>query len=331
MSAATNHRFSVAPMMECTDRHGRYFLRQISRRALLYTEMIAAAAVVRGHRDYLLGFAPAEQPLAIQLGGADPGEMAEAAAIAEAFGYAEVNINVGCPSNRVQAGRFGACLMAEPDTIAASVTAMRAAVTIPVTVKCRIGINDRDGYDDLRRFVDPVAAAGCGSFAVHARTAVLGGLSPKQNREIPPLRYELVYRLKQDRPDLEVVINGGIGSLDEAAGHLAHVDGVMIGRAAYYTPWLLADVDRRLFGAPPALPDRHAAGEAMLPYIDDQLTAGVRLNAITRHMLGLFSGVPGARAWRRHLSSHAPRPGAGPEVVEQALNLVPRSGLQQSA
>jgi len=331
MNVQPNRRFSVAPMMEYTDRHGRYFLRQFSRRALLYTEMIAAAAVVRGERDRLLGYSPEEQPLALQLGGSEPAEMAEAAAIAEDFGYREVNINVGCPSNRVQSGRFGACLMAEPETVAACVAAMRRATGLPVTVKCRIGIDERDSYDDLRRFVEPVAAAGCGTYIVHARKAVLGGLSPKQNREIPPLRYEVVYRLKQELPALEIVINGGITDLDQAEAHLAQVDGVMLGRAAYHTPWLLADVDRRLYGDANPISDRHQAAAAMRPYIAAQLAAGVRLNAITRHMLGLFAGVPGARAWRRHLSGHSTRPGAGLEVLDQALALVPREGLQQSA
>jgi tRNA-dihydrouridine synthase A len=258
-------RFSVAPMQEWTDRHDRYFLRLISRRALLYTEMIVADAVLRGPRERLLAFTAAERPLALQLGGADPAKLAAAAAAGEAFGYDEINLNVGCPSDRVAAGRFGACLMAEPETVAACVAAMRMVVAVPVTVKCRVGIDDRDGYDDLRGFIDRVADAGCTSFVVHARKAVLGGLSPKQNREVPPLRYELVYRLKQERSDLEIVLNGGIRDWDQIARHLAHVDGVMVGREAYQNPWFLAEADRRIWGEVRPPPSRLDVIEAMLP------------------------------------------------------------------
>ncbi|MDP6566569.1 MAG: tRNA dihydrouridine(20/20a) synthase DusA [Alphaproteobacteria bacterium] len=320
---APDHRFCVAPMMEWTDRHDRYFLRLLTRRALLYSEMVTAEAVIHGDRERLLGFAPEEHPVALQLGGADPGQMARAAEAAEQFGYDEVNINVGCPSDRVQSGRFGACLMAEPDTVAACVRAMRGAVGLPITVKSRIGIDDSDSFDFLAGFVETVARAGCRSFIVHARKAMLKGLSPKQNRDIPPLDHDRVYRLKRHFPELEIIVNGGIRDLDQAAAHLAEVDGVMLGRAAYQTPYLLGRVDSRFFDAAPAGLSRHDVVAAMYPYIEAQLAAGVRLQAITRHILGLFHGQPGARAWRRHLSLHAPRPGAGLEVVREALAKLP--------
>ena len=320
-------------MQEWTDRHDRYFLRLISRRTLLYTEMIVAEAVPHGDQARLLGFDPAEKPVALQLGGAEPEKLARAAAIGEGFGYDEINLNVGCPSDRVAAGRFGACLMAEPATVAAAVAAMRRACARPVTVKCRIGIDDADGYDDLYRFVDVVAAAGCRTFIVHARKAVLGGLSPKQNREIPPLHYEHVYRLKRERPELEIVINGGIRSWDAVETHLRQVDGAMIGREAYQNPYFLAEAEARIWGDGRKVPSRRAVAEAMLPYIEARLAEGVRLSAITRHLLGLFQGIPGARAWRRYLSENANRPGAGPEVVRQALALVgdDEAGLRRSA
>jgi len=306
-------------MMEWTDRHCRYFHRVLSRRALLYTEMVTSAAVIHGKRDRLLGFDPAEHPVALQLGGSDPRELAEAARIGAAYGYDEINLNVGCPSDRVQAGRFGACLMAEPALVADCVAAMRAAVAAPVTVKCRIGIDEQDGEADLTRFVETVAAAGCAVFIVHARKAWLQGLSPKQNRELPPLDYERVYRLKAARPDLTVVLNGGIATLDEAEAHLAHVDGVMLGRAAYQSPALLAEVDRRLFGDKPEALDIAGVLGRMAPYIAAELAKGERLSAITRHIVGLVQGVPGARAFRRHLTEAATRPGAGLEVLEDAL------------
>lgn len=310
-------------MMERTDRHDRYFLRLISRRTLLYSEMITSQAVLHGDREHLLAFDAAEQPVALQLGGSDPAQLARAAEIGQAFGYGEINLNVGCPSDRVQSGRFGACLMAEPALVADCVSAMIAAVDVPVTVKCRIGIDDRESYADLKHFVETVAAAGVRSFAVHARIAVLGGLSPKQNREIPPLRYDSVYRLKADLPELEIILNGGVASLDEALAHLERVDGVMIGRAAYQTPYELSEADRRVFGDARAVPRRREVARALIPYAEEQLRRGVPLHSITRHILGLFQGQPGARAWRRHLSENAHRLGAGPEVIEAALARVP--------
>ncbi|MEO3433130.1 tRNA dihydrouridine(20/20a) synthase DusA [Inquilinus sp. CAU 1745] len=317
-----DRRFSIAPMMDWTDRHDRFFLRLLSTRALLYTEMVTSAAVIRGDRDRLLGFSPAEHPVALQLGGSDPDAMAEAARIGEAYGYDEININVGCPSDRVQSGRFGACLMAEPETVAACVRAMIRAVSAPVTVKCRIGIDDQDDYLDLARFVTLVSEAGTRSITVHARKAWLNGLSPKENRDIPPLQYDRVYRLKQEFPELEIAINGGVRSLDEAEAHLRHVDGVMMGREAYHNPYMLADVDRRLFGEETPPPDRFQVVDRLLPYIEAQRERGTPLNAVSRHILGLFQGMPGARAWRRHLAENAHLPGAGAEVVKDAATHV---------
>ncbi|WP_037582935.1 tRNA dihydrouridine(20/20a) synthase DusA [Stigmatella aurantiaca] len=314
----------VAPMMDWTDRHCRFFHRQLSRHTLLYTEMLTTGAVLHGDRDRLLGFEPAEHPVALQLGGSEPAALAEAARIGEAWGYDEINLNVGCPSDRVQSGRFGACLMAEPELVARLVAAMREAVRIPVTVKSRIAIDDMEEWPTLERFVRLISAEGCSRFIVHARKAWLQGLSPKENRDIPPLRYELVYRLKAEFPSLDISINGGIKTLEAAAEHLRHVDGVMIGRAAYENPYLLAEADSRLFGASEAPRDRHDVVEAMLPYMEARRSQGAPLNAITRHMLGLFQGLPGARAWRRHLSENIHKPGAGPEVVTAALALVPR-------
>jgi tRNA-dihydrouridine synthase A len=306
-------------MMEWTDRHCRYFLRRLSRRCLLYTEMVTTGAVLHGDRGRLLRYHPEEHPLAIQLGGAEPAALAECARIAESLGFDEINLNVGCPSDRVQSGRFGACLMADPALVARCVAAMRAAVAVPVTVKSRIGIDDQEEWPALKGFVDTVADAGCRRFIVHARKAWLTGLSPKENRDVPPLRYDLVYRLKAERPDLEIVLNGGVTELDAADRHLAAVDGVMLGRAAYQNPYLLAAVDRRYFGAAQAPATRHAAAEAMAGYIEAELAAGTPLAAITRHMLGLFQGVPGARAWRRQLSERAHRPSAGVAVLREAL------------
>lgn len=316
------YRFSVAPMMDWTDRHCRYFLRQISRRCLLYTEMITTGAVLHGDRGRLLAYHPDEHPVALQLGGADPTELAAAARIAEDLGYDEVNLNVGCPSDRVQSGSFGACLMARPDLVARSVEAMQRAVRIPVTVKCRIGIDEQPEWPGLCSFVARVSASGCRHFIVHARKAWLNGLSPKENREIPPLRYELVHRLKAELPGLTIVLNGGVETLADAAAHLAHVDGVMLGRAAYRNPYLLAEVDRLFFGEEGMAADRLAIVEAMLPYIERECVAGTPVHAISRHMLGLFQGVPGARAWRRHLSENVYRPDAGPEIVRDALRNV---------
>jgi tRNA-dihydrouridine synthase A len=312
------HRLCVAPMMDCTDRHDRVFLRLLSRHVRLYTEMVTTGAIRFGDRDRLLRFSPVERPLALQVGGSDPDAMAFAAETAEAFGYDEVNINCGCPSDRVQSGRFGACLMAEPDTVAACVAAMRRACGLPVTVKSRIGIDRQDEEATLARFVETVAAAGCDTVIVHARKAWLSGLSPRENREIPPLRYDVVHRLKAARPDLTVVINGGIQGLDAAAAQLSHVDGVMIGRAAYHDPYLLAEADRRLFDPAAPVPSRQDVLAALLPYIEAELAEGTPLAAMTRHILGLFQGVPGARAWRRHLTERACRPGAGADVVREA-------------
>ena len=310
MGTPTSHKFSVAPMMEWTDRHERYFLRQISRRALLYTEMVTAEAVIHGDRERLLGFSASEHPIALQLGGADPGRMALAAEVGQEYGYDEVNINVGCPSDRVQSGRFGACLMGEAEVVAASVRALVQATDLEITVKSRIGIDDQDSYDFLRGFVEVVAAAGCKTFIVHARKAILSGLSPKQNREIPPLDYDRVYRLKADYPQLEIVINGGIETLAQCQDHLDHVDGVMVGRVAYQSPYMLAGVDRDIYGNAAAQASREDLVHAMLPYIKEQMARGVRLNAISRHMLGLYHGQPGARAWRRYISERSHLPGA---------------------
>jgi len=319
-----DHRLCVAPMMDWTDRHDRYFLRLISRHTRLYTEMVTTGAILHGDRNYLLSYDPAEHPVALQLGGSEPAELARCARIAEEWGYAEVNLNVGCPSDRVQSGRFGACLMAEPELVAEGVAAMRAAVTIPVTVKTRIGIDKRDSYEELLRFVDGIARAGCQVFIIHARKAWLTGLSPKENREIPPLRYDVVHRLKADLPHLKIILNGGLISLEQIARQLTLLDGAMIGRAAYQNPYLLADVDRRFYGATPPPPSRHQVIERFLPYVEAQLARGVPLTAMTRHIFGLFQGLPGARAWRRHLSEQAYRRGAGVEVIEAALRQIPK-------
>jgi tRNA-dihydrouridine synthase A len=306
-------------MMDWTDRHCRFFHRLLTRHALLYTEMVTAEAVLRGNRERLLGLSPEEHPVALQLGGSDPAKLAEAAAIGEGFGYREINLNVGCPSDRVQEGRFGACLMAEPELVADCVAAMRRRVAMPVTVKCRIGIDDQDSEATLQRFVDVVADAGCGTFIVHARKAWLQGLSPKENREVPPLDYDRVFRLKTDRPQLEIVLNGGIPSIEEAAMHLGKVDGVALGRAAYQNPYLLAEVDGALFGSADAVPSRRQVLEQLVPYIERHLRAGGRLNNIVRHILGLYHGRPRARAFRRHLSEQAPREGAGVDVLLEAI------------
>lgn len=312
-------------MMDWTDRHDRYFLRLISRQVRLYTEMITTGAILHGDQDKLLRYDASEHPVAIQLGGSDPKELAAAADIAAAWGYDEINLNVGCPSDRVQTGRFGACLMAEPQLVADCVAAMGAAVAVPVTVKSRIGIDERDSYDHLIEFIGANADAGCTTFIIHARKAWLQGLSPRENREIPPLHYDVVYRLKRDFPALTIVINGGITDLDQVDAHLARVDGVMLGRAAYQNPYLLAEVDRRFFGDTRPPLSRHQVVEALLPYVEQQLAQGVHLSAITRHILGLFQGLPGARAWRRHLSEHTHRRGAGVEVLQVALRKVPET------
>ncbi len=322
MTQALDYTFSVAPMMDWTDRHCRAFHRVLSKRALLWTEMVTADAVIHGDRQRLIGFSEAEHPLVLQLGGNEPDKMAEAARIAEVFGYDEVNINCGCPSDRVQSGAFGACLMREPKTVAACVSAMRAAVSIPVTVKCRIAIDEDPARETLFNFVDTVADAGCEVFTVHARKAWLKGLSPKENRDIPPLDYDLVRTLKDERPDLQIVLNGGIKTLEACAEHLSAFDGVMLGRAAYQTPALLGQVDQTLFD--PALPSLSAfdAVKAYRPYVEARLDEGVRLSQITRHMLGLFNGMPGARQWRRTLSEKGPKPGADISVLDEALDAV---------
>jgi tRNA-dihydrouridine synthase A len=315
------HKFCVAPMMDWTDRHCRFFHRQLSARALLYTEMVTAPAVQHGKRDVLLGFSPEEHPVALQLGGSDASKLAEAAAIGESFGYDEINLNVGCPSDRVQEGRFGACLMGEPELVARCVAAMRAAVRLPVTVKCRIGIDDQDSEADLERFISAVADAGCRTFIVHARKAWLQGLSPKENREVPPLDYARIYRLKEAHPELQVILNGGVVSLEAAEAHLQYVDGVALGRAAYQNPYLLAVVDRRFFAAATSPPSRRAVIEALIPYAERHLAAGGRLNNIARHVLGLYHGRPRARAFRRHIAEQAPRPGAAAGVLIEAMEI----------
>ena len=315
-------KFSVAPMLDWTDRHCRVFHRLMTRRALLYTEMLTTGAIIHGDRARLLGFDASEHPVALQLGGSDPRELATAAKIGEDFGYDEINLNVGCPSDRVKEGRFGACLMAEPGLVAACVAAMKRAVTIPVTVKCRIGIDDQDPEIALDALARGVVAASADALIVHARKAWLNGLSPKENRNIPPLDYDRVYRLKASLPHVPVIINGGIGSIAEAKRHLAFVDGVMLGRAAYQDPWRLLSVDPELFGEAAPRATMKDAFEAMLPYIEHQLAQGTRLHAITRHFVGAFHAVPGARAFRRHLAEQGVKPGAGVEVLRDAIALV---------
>jgi tRNA-dihydrouridine synthase A len=309
-------------MMDWTTRHERYFLRLISRRILLYSEMVTTGALLYGDKARFLAFDAAEHPVALQLGGADPDALAQCAAMAQDAGYDEVNLNIGCPSDRVQAARFGACLMADPPLVRDCVAAMRRAASIPVTVKSRIGIDDRDCYSDLKAFIACVAQSGCQTFIIHARKALLSGLSPKQNREVPPLRYEFVHRIKCDFPDLEIILNGGIVSLDAATAQNAHVDGVMIGRAAYRDPWMLATVDSRFFGATDPLRNRHEAVQGYLPYVARQCAQGVPLHAMTRHILGLFNGQRGAKIWRRTLSENAHHADAGADVIETALALV---------
>ena len=311
-----NRTVSVAPMMGWTDRHARYFLRLISQHALLYTEMVTTGAILRGQRDDLLRYHAEEHPLAIQLGGSEPRELAECSRIAEQHGFDEINLNVGCPSDRVQSGMFGACLMAKPELVAQCVEAMRQAVSIPVTVKCRIGIDDMDSYAAFEQFVDAVAGAGCDVFIVHARKAWLQGLSPKQNRDIPPLQYDYVYRLKQQRPELTVVINGGVKSHDDIAEHLQQVDGVMLGREAYHNPFVLSGIDQRFYGSDAPQRSREQVLGLLMDYIEQEMQAGARLHDITRHIHGLYHGQPGARAWRRKLSTEAHKPGADSRLIQ---------------
>ena len=322
LSTNKYHRFSVAPMMDWTDRHCRVFHRLMSRRARLYTEMLTTGAIIRGDRARLLGFDASEHPVALQLGGSDPRDLATAAKIGEEFGYDEINLNVGCPSDRVKDGRFGACLMAEPALVADGVVAMKRAVKIPVTVKCRIGIDDQDPEVALDVLARSVVAAGADALIVHARKAWLNGLSPKENRDIPPLDYDRVYRLKAALPNVPIIINGGIGSLAEVKAHLGHVDGVMLGRAAYQDPWRLLNVDPELFGEAAPYAAMKDVFEAMMPYIEDQLASGTRLHSMTRHFVGAFHGVPGARAFRRHLAENGVRAGAGVNVLVDAMALV---------
>ena len=320
--APLSRTFAIAPMMEWTDRHCRYFHRLLTRRALLYTEMISTGAVRFGDRARLLGFDPAERPLAVQLGGSDPKALSEAARICADLGYDEINLNVGCPSSRVERGRFGACLMAEPRLVAESVAAMKASVTVPVTVKCRLGIDDQDPEAALDAFVAAVQPAGIDALIVHARKAWLDGPSPRENREVPPLDYARVYRLKAANPDLDILVNGGIADIGEASRHLKHVDGVMMGRAAYREPWRLLAVDPEIFGEQaPAVSPRDAL-EQLVPYVERALARGERLHAITRHVLDLFRAVPGAGGFRRHLAENALKPGAGAGVLVEALAMI---------
>jgi len=316
------HRFSVAPMMDWTDRHCRAFHRLMTRRARLYTEMLTTGAIIHGDRRRLLAFDASEHPVALQLGGSEPIDLATAAKIGEDFGYDEINLNVGCPSDRVKDGRFGACLMAEPKLVARCVEAMKREAKIPVTVKCRIGIDDQDPETALDALARDVVAAGADALIVHARKAWLNGLSPKQNRDIPPLDYDRVYRLKASMPNVPIIINGGIGSLVEAKRHLCHVDGVMLGRAAYQEPWRLLAVDPEIFGEAAPCGTMKDVFEAMVPYIERELAKGTRLHAIARHFVGAFHGVPGARAFRRHLAENGVRPGAGIGVLHDAVALV---------
>ncbi len=327
-----SHRLSVAPMMDWTDRHCRFLHRHLTRRSLLFTEMVTSAALVHGDRERLLGYDGCEHPVAVQLGGSDPEELARAVRICDEFGYDEINLNVGCPSDRVQSGRFGACLMAEPELVAQCVSAMMAATDTPVTVKCRIGIDDQDAEDDLNRFVDAILATGIDMLYVHARKAWLKGLSPKENRDIPPLDYDRVYRLKKRLGDFPVAINGGIGSLAECQTHLDQVDGVMLGRAAYHDPMLLSSVDAAIFNDTSAPAATFGSIEkTMSDYAETQLAGGTRLNQITRHMLGLANGLPGARRFRQILSVDACKPRAAPDVIARAFGAIDRSARRSVA
>ncbi|OUR64958.1 tRNA dihydrouridine(20/20a) synthase DusA [Methylophaga sp. 42_25_T18] len=319
------HRLSVAPMLDWTNRDFRYFLRLISKHCLLYTEMVTTGALIHGDRDRFLSHDISEYLLALQLGGSNPEDLAKCARYGQEAGYSEINLNVGCPSDRVQSGSFGACLMAEPELVAQCVAAMQAEVSIPVTVKTRLGIDKHDSYQFLHDFISQVAEAGCDVFILHARKAWLQGLSPKENRDVPPLDYQRVYQIKQDFPNLHIDINGGIHTLEDARQHLEQVDGVMMGRAIYHNPYLLAEADNQLFAENHLVPTRHQVIEQMLPYIERRMTEGRPLKSITRHLLGLFQGQTGAKAWRRHLSENAHLKGAGLDVIQQALALVPDS------
>lgn len=319
--------FSIAPMLDWTDRHYRYLARLMSKRALLYTEMVVADAIIHGDRERLLGFDPSEHPVALQLGGSDPDKLTEAVRIASDFGYDEINLNVGCPSDRVQSGTFGACLMQTPDVVARAVAAMKKVSDVPVTVKCRIGVDEQDPEAALPGLVIPALEAGADAIWVHARKAWLQGLSPRENRDIPPLDYDIVYRLKQRFPDVFIGINGGILTLDEARGHLAHVDGVMVGRAAYHNTSILGDVDAFLFGDAREALSREELLDAMSAYCAAYVATGGKLSTVTRHMLGLFQGMPGARRYRQVLSTDAPKPGAGVEVIARAFEAMQPAAL----
>ncbi|MDT8428849.1 MAG: tRNA dihydrouridine(20/20a) synthase DusA [Pseudomonadales bacterium] len=323
MTAALNHRFCVAPMLDWTDRHERYFLRLLSKQTMLYTEMITSAALVRGGKKQLLKFNPAEHPLAIQLGGSDPEELRQAAIMAAEEGYDEINLNIGCPSDRVQAGRFGACLMAEPHLVADCIAAMQSVVSVPVTVKSRIGIDDQDSDEFLQKFIETVAAAGCSTFIIHARIALLKGLSPKENREIPPLDYDRVRRMKARYPALEIILNGGIDSLAKSKHLLSTFDGVMLGREIYQNPYLLAEVDQQIYGLPAPVPGRQEVLENFLPYIAQELALGTPLQCMTRHILGLFRGMRGGKQFRRYLSEHAFHKTADLSILQEAMACLP--------
>jgi tRNA-dihydrouridine synthase A len=327
MSTTINRSVSIAPMLDWTDKHCRYFLRLISQHAVLYTEMVTTGAIIYGKGDYL-AYNQEEHPVALQLGGSDPSDMARCAVKAQEYGYDEVNINVGCPSDRVQNGRFGACLMAEPQTVAACINSMQAAVDIPVTVKSRIGIDEMDEYKDLTNFIQVVADAGCDTFIIHARKAWLKGLSPKENRDIPPLIYERVYHLKEEFPQLNISLNGGVKTLDDAQLHLNYLDGVMIGREVYSNPYILAEVDKRFYKDEHAIPSRHELVMAMLPYVERQMAQGARVWHIARHMLGIFQGQPGGRIWRRYLSQNGTATNAGTELLVNALEAVSEAQYQ---
>jgi len=322
LSKNTHHRFSVAPMLDWTDKHCRYFHRLLTKNALLYTEMVTTGAVLHGNPERFLAFNDNESPVAFQLGGSNPEDLAKCAQLVEQYGFNEVNLNVGCPSDRVQNGRFGACLMAEPKLVAECVSAMREVVSIPVTVKSRIGIDEQDSYEELVEFISTIANAGCQDFIIHARKAWLKGLSPKQNRDVPPLCYDTVYQIKKDFPDLNVSLNGGVTSLSAANEILQNVDGVMVGREAYHNPYILAEVDAQIYAEQGEIKTRHQVVMELIPYIQQHLIDGGRLHNITRHILGLFHGVPGARAWRRCLSEKAPKKGANEAVLLEALNSI---------
>lgn len=316
---SNDFKFCVAPMMDWTDRHDRFFLRQISRHVRLYTEMVTADAILHGDKDRLLGFTQAENPVALQLGGSNPAKLAQATKAGTDFGYDEINLNIGCPSDRVQSGKFGACLMQEPDLVAECVAAMSDATHLPVTVKCRIGVDEQDPELALVELVEKTKQAGCGVFIVHARKAWLDGLSPKENRDIPPLDYELVYRLKQTHPDLVIVLNGGIETLEASLTHCEKLDGVMLGREAYKNPYLLADVDRLFFDDDTLAPTREEVVEKIIPYAAQMVEEGHPLHALTRHLMGLYQAQPGGRLWRRFLSENAPKSGANADVLREAL------------